>query len=175
MGKKLIIKGADFSENGIPTVETELIYDSITGYTQSGIWDSDNGSAISVPPAANVSGRKITSVVLKKGATAINTIAIAKYNTQTGTYTVLATISKEKFNANETTEVSLGTGVLFGSNELLMVGATAVSSGGLGLRFAMATGNQSANFGRYTLMKTGVLNDVTYTTALMCKIYAEIE
>lgn len=175
MGKKLIIKGADFSANGIPTIATELIYDSITGYTQSGNWNSDNGSAISVPPAANVSGRNITSIVLKKAATAINTIAIAKYNTQTGTYTVLATISKETFNANETTEVSLGTGVLFGSNELLMVGATAVSSGGSGLNFAVAIGNQSANFGRYTLTKTGVLSDVAYTTALMCKIYAEVE
>lgn len=175
MGKKLIIKGADFSENGIPTVGTELIYDSITGFSASGNWTSDNASAVSIPPAAQISGRKITSIVIKKyTADALQDIGIAKYNRTSGTFTLLATIPMATFNANELTSVNLG-GVMFGSNDLLMVGATSATSGTAGAKFAITAGNESSQLGRYTLMKTGVLNDVTYTTAIMCKIYAEVE
>lgn len=175
MGKKLIIKGADFSQNGIPTVSTELIYDSITGKSVSGRWGSDNVSAISIPPAALIAGRKITSITIKKDTeNALQDIGIAKYNRTSGTFTLLATIPMATFNANELTSVNLG-GVMFGSDELLMVGATSASSASAGTKFAITAGNESSQLGRYTLMKTGVLNDVTYTTAIMCKIYAEVE
>lgn len=175
MGKKLIIKGADFSANGIPTVLTELIYDSITGKRVSANWASENVSAISIPPAAPIVGRRITSIVIKKGTeNAYQDIGIAKYNRTSGTFTLLATIPMATFNANELTSVNLD-GVIFGSDELLMVGATSATSDTYGTRFTVTGGNESSQLGRYTLMKTGVLNDVTYTSALMCKIYAEVE
>lgn len=177
MGKKLIIKGADFSANGIPTIVTELIYDSITGFTDLSGWNSDNISAVSIPTNANITGRNITSIVLKRysNTKATNPIAIAKYNTQSGTYSVLTTIPVATFNANTYTEVSLGTGVRISSNELLMIGKAALSSGGLGLFFSVATGNESTNYGKYTLNKAGELSGPSYVNAPMCKIYAEVE
>lgn len=177
MGKKLIIKGADFSANGIPTIVTELIYDSITGFTDLSGWNSENTAAVSTPTNANIAGRNITSIVLKRysKSTATKPIAIAEYNTQSGTYTVLATIPVATFNANIYTEVSLGTGVRIGSNELLMIGAPTLSSGGMGMFFSVATGNESTNFGKYNLTKDGVFGGPSYGNAPMCKIYAEVE
>lgn len=177
MGKKLIIKGADFSANGIPTRTTELIYDSITGFTDLNGWASENYPAISTPTNANITGRNITSIVLKRYSNwqATKPIAIAKYNTQSGTYTVLITIPVATFNANTYTEVSLGAGVRIGSNELLMVGPTDLSSGGAGTCFSVAKGNESTNYGKYSLSKTGSFVGPSYGNALMCKIYAEVE
>lgn len=175
MGKKLIIKGADFSANGIPTIATELIYDSITGKSVSGVWASSNAAAISVPPAARIEGRTLTSIVIKKGSdNATQDIGISKYNMSSGMFTLLTLVPKDTFNANELTTVNLG-GVVLNTSELLMVGSTSANLGSFNTRFTVTAGDESLQLGRYTLLTSGVLNDVVYTTALMCKIYAVVE
>lgn len=177
MGKRIVIPNSDFSENCIPTITTELIYDSITGFTDINGWASENYPAISTPTNANITGRNITSIVLKRNSNyrATMPIAIAKYNTQSGTYTVLTTIPVDTFNADTYTEASLGTGVRIGSNELLMIGPATLSSGGITLGFSITQGNESTNFGVYFLKKDGEFVGPGYTNALMCKIYAEVE
>lgn len=171
MGKNLIIKGADFSANGIVIRSNELIYDSISGITPTQGWNSANSNAVSIPTNANIVGRTLTKIAIKRTNPCSQNIGIVKYNKVTLDYTLLATITKEEFNASEITEKSLDN-VVISSNELLMVGNVAYGGDTANMFFAITTGNQSTNFGRYTLTKTGVLNDINYTSALMCKIWA---
>ena len=171
MGKELIIKGADFSANGIVIRSQELIYDSISNTTTLDGWNSTGATAVSVPANANINGRTLTKIAIKRTNTCLQNIGIVKYNKITEAYTLLATITAEEFNASEITEKSLDN-VVISSDELLMVGNVANGGDSAGMFFAVATGNQSTNFGRYTLLKTGVLNDISYVSAIMCKIWA---
>ena len=171
MGKNLIIKGADFSANGIVIRSQELIYDSISGITTLAGWNSQNSNALSIPTNANIAGRTLTKIAIKRSGTCSQNIGIVKYNKVTLDYTLLATITKEEFNASEITEKSLDN-VVISSNELLMVGDVAYGGDCSRAYFAVATGDQSTNFGRYNLQKTGVLTDISYVSAIMCKIWA---
>ena len=170
MGKSLIIKGADFSVNGIPTITEELIYDGITGKTSTA---GMSGSTIALSQPASetlVKGRTITKVQVSRNGTVSQGVGIYKYDTSTGTKTLLATIPFSTWASKSTHEIQIGQ-VSFGSNDLLMVGNDNPSSNVNGTGIAVAAGNESAGYGVHQLLSGGLATPV-YSIGLMIKIWA---
>ena len=173
MGKKLIIKGADFSENGIPTITEELIYDGITGKTSTAGM-SGSTIALSQPGSeALVKNRTITKVAINRNGTVSQGVGIYKYDTSTSTKTLLATIPYATWASKASHEIRIGQ-VSFGSNDLLMVGNDNPSSTVNGTGIAVAVGNESAGYGMHQLLSGGLASP-NYSLGLMIKIWAIAE
>lgn len=98
MGIKLIIKGADFSENGV--IVSALLYDSITDITVAG--SSFGGPQMSAyAPKVSLSGKTITRVDILRGYSASEgDVCIIKYNITTDAYDVIKKINASEFPQN---------------------------------------------------------------------------
>lgn len=173
MGKKLIIRGADFSENGIPTITEELIYDGITGKTSTAGM-SGSTIALSQPGSETfVKGRTITKVTIRRHGSVSQGVGIYKYNTSTSTKTLLATIPFATWASKASHEIRIGQ-VSFGNTDLLMVGNENPSSTVSGTGIAVTAGDESANYGIHQLLSGGLASP-NYSNGLMIKIWAVAE
>ena len=174
MGKALIVKGANFEENGIQLFDTELIYDGITGKTSTVGWASPNVDGL-VPVATgyDITGKKVTKVIVRRNGTASQDIGIFKFNTSTNAFTLLYTIPSSVFNSQVDTECNIGI-VEFGENEVLGIGATGRNVGTGGCCIALCAGTADSN-GMRAIGKGGGIDSPRYDYAIMCKIYAIVE
>ena len=125
MGKKLIIKEADFSVNGIynPTINVVLDYSSSisTLPTPSGVTQGSTGAQV----ITGLQGKTISKVILRNysssGISLAEEVKIFKFNTSAGTGSPIGSFTpRYSENEEDWITVTLPSSITFGSTETIL-------------------------------------------------------